>query len=115
MHSTPGYGYKVFVQDGRPGVSVHCKTWIDTSTTLDAPDSVIGNWVDINVLIDYNRLEFYLDGEVVETIALPLPFKVSPKTPLVIGNKGAHPVAEGIPDNSFEGAISRLILKRGIL
>jgi N-acetylglucosamine-6-sulfatase len=115
VQSTPGYGFKIFVQDGRPGVSVHCKTWIDTTTTIDGPDSILGNWAHLEVLIDYNRLVFIVDGIVAESVSLPLPFKGSPKTPLVIGSTGTHPVAEGIPDNPFRGEIRRFTLQRGEL
>jgi N-acetylglucosamine-6-sulfatase len=112
VQSTPGYGFKIFVQDGRPGVSVHCKTWIDTSTTIDGPESIIGKWTYLQVLIDYNRLTFLVDGIVAESVSLPLPFKGSPKTPLVIGGKGSHPVVDGVPDEPFAGAIRRFTLQR---
>lgn len=112
VQSTPGYGFKIFVQDGRPGVAVHCKTWIDTTTTIDGPESILGKWTHLQVLIDYNRLTFLVDGIVAESISLPLPFKGSPKTPLVIGGKGSHPVVEGIPDHPFSGAIRRFTLQR---
>lgn len=114
VQSTPGYGFKIFVQDGRPGVSVHCKTWIDTSSTLDGPDSIIGKWTRLEVLIDYNRLIFNVDGQPVESVSLPLPFKGSPKTPLVIGGRGVHPVAEGLPEEGFRGRIRQFTLRRGI-
>lgn len=112
VQSTPGYGFKVFVQDGRPGVSVLCKTWIDTTTTIDGPDSILGEWTDLQVLIDYNRLSFHVNGEVVETVSLPLPFKGSPKTPLMLGNTGIHPVVDGVPDEPFAGLIRRFSLER---
>lgn len=112
VQSTPGYGYKLFVQDGRPGVSVHCKTWIDTSTTIDGPDSITGKWTRLSAVIDYNQLDFLVDGEVVESVSLPLPFKGSPKTPLMIGSAGQHPVTEGIPDDPFAGEIRRFTLVR---
>lgn len=115
VQSTPGYGYKLFVQDGRPGVSVHCKTWIDTSTTIDGPESVLGKWTRLQALIDYNRLVFLVDGVVAETVSLPLPFKGSPKAPLMIGSNGEHPVVEGIPDDPFSGEIRRFTLRRAFL
>lgn len=115
VQSTPGYGYKLFIQDGRPGVAVHCKTWIDTTTTIDAPESVIGKWSHLQVLIDYNRLTFLVDGILAESVSLPLPFKGSPKAPLMIGAPGTHPVVEGVPDKPFVGSIRRLTLQRGQL
>jgi N-acetylglucosamine-6-sulfatase len=113
VQSTKGYGFKIFIEDGRPGVAVHCKTWVDTTTTLDAPDSIIGEWTDLGVLIDYNRLSLTVNGKEVESISLPLPFKGSPKTPLVIGAAGSHPVVKGLTDEAFAGEISRFTLKRG--
>jgi N-acetylglucosamine-6-sulfatase len=113
VQSTPGYGYKLFVQDGRPGVAVHCKTWIDTTTVIDAPDSILGKWTRLQVSIDYNHLQLKVDGKVVEQVSLPLPFKGSPKTPLVLGNKGRHPVAKGIPDHALAGSIRYYRLTRG--
>lgn len=113
VQSTPGYGFKIFVQDGRPGVAVHCKTWIDSTTTIDAPDSILGDWAHLQVLIDYNRLVLMVDGIVAQSVALPLPFKGSPKTPLIIGSNGTHPVVGGIPDNPFRGEIRRFTLQRG--
>lgn len=112
VQSTPGYGFKLFVQDGRPGVTVLCKTWIDTSTTIDGPASILGKWTNLQVLIDYNWLTFLVDGIVAESISLPMPFKGSPKAPLVIGGKGSHPVIEGIPDQPFAGSIRRFTLQR---
>jgi hypothetical protein len=112
VQSTPGYGYKVFVQDGRPGVAVHCKTWIDTKTIIDGPDSILGQWTHLQVLIDYNRLTFLVDGIVAESVSLPLPFKGSPKTPLTIGGTGSHPVATDVPDTPFAGSIRRFTLQR---
>lgn len=110
--STPGYGFKLFVQDGRPGVSVHCKTWIDTSTTIDGPASVLGQWVRLEVGIDYNRLTFLIDGTLVDSISLPLPFKGSPRTPLMIGAPSAFPVAPGLPKEPFSGSVRSFTLSR---
>lgn len=112
VQSTPGYGYKVFVQDGRPGVSVHCKTWIDTTTTLDGPESILGKWTRLQAKIDYNELTFLVDGKVVDNISLPLPFKGSPKSPLLIGAPGPHPVTEGLPDHAFRGELRQFLLQR---
>lgn len=112
VQSTPAYGFKIFIQDGRPGVSVLCRTWIDTSTTIDAPDSILGKWTNLQVQIDYNRLTFLVDGIIAETVSLPQPFKGSPNSPLMIGSKGPHPVIEGIPDQPFAGAIRRFTLQR---
>lgn len=114
VQSTPAYGYKVFIQDGRPGVAVHCKTWIDTTTVVDGPASVLGKWTRLQVLIDYNRLVLLVDGKVADSVSLPLPFIGSPQTPLVIGSNGEHPVAEGLPDQPFAGQIKHFTLQRGI-
>ena len=112
--STSGYGYKVFVQDGRVGVAVHCNTWIDTTTVIDAPMPRLGEWTHVEVLIDYNQLKLFLDGEIVERVSLPLPFKGTPKTPLVVGNIAAHPVVAGVPDVPFKGSIRHFSLARGL-
>lgn len=112
--STTGYGYKVFVQDGRPGVAVHCKTWIDTTTVIDGPTSILGKWTELQVVIDYNRLVLVVDGVVAESVSLPLPFAGSPKTALSIGAGGDHPVAAGLPEKPFTGEIRRFTLSRGL-
>jgi arylsulfatase A-like enzyme len=112
VQSTQNYGFKIFIQDGRPGVSVLCKTWIDTSTTIDGPESIIGKWTHLQVLIDYNWLTLLVDGIVAESISLPQPFKVSPKAPLLIGSPGGHPVIDGIPDQPLAAAIRRFTLQR---
>lgn len=114
VQSTPAYGYKVFIQDGRPGVAVHCKTWIDTTTVIDGPASIIGKWTQLQVLIDYNRLVLVVDGKIAESVSLPLPFAGSPKTPLVIGRSGEHPVVEGLPEQPFAGQIKRFTIQRGL-
>ncbi len=112
--STADYGFKVFVQDGRPGVAVHCRTWIDTTTVIDGPASILGKWTRLEVLIDYNRLVLRVDGVVAESVSLPLPFTGSPKTPLVIGMGGGHPVAAGLPEQAFTGQLRRFTLRRGL-
>lgn len=114
VQSTPGFGYKLFVQDGRPGVAVHCKSWIDTTTVIDAPAPALGKWTRLQALIDYNRLTLWVDGREVESIALPQPFKGSPQTPLVIGGKGTHPVVAGTPTDPFTGSLRRFTLERGL-
>jgi N-acetylglucosamine-6-sulfatase len=113
VQSTGDYGYKVFVQDGRPGVAVHCKTWIDTTTVVDGPASILGKWTELRVLIDYNRVMLVVDGKVAESVSLPLPFSGSPKTPLVIGGPGDHPVVAGVPDRPFAGQLKRFTIQRG--
>jgi hypothetical protein len=106
------YGFKLFVQDGRPGLAVNCRSWIDTTTVIDGPESVIGKWTELEALIDFNRIALVVDGRLVETVSLPLPFKGSPRGPLIIGNTGAHPVAAGVPDHAFAGSIRRFTLSR---
>lgn len=112
VQSTPGYGFKIFIQDGRPGVSVLCRTWIDTTTTIDGPESILGKWTHLQVQIDYNRLTFLVDGIVAERVSLPMPFRGSPRSPLMIGSNGPNPVVEGVPDHPFSGAIRRFTLQR---
>ncbi len=112
--STQDSGFKLFVQDGRPGVAVHAKTWIDTTTVIDGPKSILGKWTKLQVLIDYNRLVLIVDGAVAESVSLPLPFKNPPQTPLVIGGSSVNQVAEGLPDKPFAGDIQRFTLQRGL-
>lgn len=114
VQSTGDYGYKVFIQDGRPGVAVHCNSWIDTTTVVDGPASILGKWTQLRVLIDYNRLVLLVDGVVAESVSLPLPFSGSPKTPLLIGQSGPHPVVGGVPDRPFSGQIKRFTIERGL-
>ncbi|HEY0864455.1 MAG TPA: sulfatase-like hydrolase/transferase [Lacunisphaera sp.] len=112
--ATKNYGLKLFVQDGRPGFAVQCKGWVDTTTVIDAPESVIGKWTEMEALIDYNRITLAIDGRVVESVSLPQPFKGSVRAPLVVGNIGEFPVVEGVPHQAFTGSIRRLTLSRGL-
>lgn len=114
MQATKNYGFKLFVQDGRPGFAVQCKGWVDTTTVIDAPQAVTGQWTELEALIDYNRITLAIDGRVVESISLPQPFKGSVRAPLVIGNIGEFPVVEGVPHQAFAGSIRRLTLTRGL-
>lgn len=114
VQSTGDYGYKLFIQDGRPGIAVHCKTWIDTTTVVDGPASILGKWTQLRVLIDYNRVVLLVDGVVAESVSLPLPLSGSPKTPLLIGQNGPHPVVDGVPDRAFAGQIKRFTVHRGL-
>lgn len=109
-----GYGFKLFVQDGRPGLAVQCKTWVDTTTVIDGTESAIGKWTELEALIDYNRIALVIDGRVVESVSLPQPFKGSPRGPLIIGNPVVNPVVEGVPDEAFAGSIRRVTLTRGL-
>jgi len=110
--STPGYGFKLFVQDGRPGVSVICKTWVASRTTIDAPESILNQWSKLELLIDYNRVGFWVDGELVDSMTLPLPFKAKAKAPLLIGAGGQKKVSEKVPNNNFKGQIRSLKIER---
>lgn len=110
--SSPAYGFKLFVQDGRPGISVRCTTWIASTTTIDAPDNIHGRWAQLQVLIDYNRLTFLVDGIPAESVELPMPFKVSPQKPLFIGKAGAHAVADNLPNNPITAEIRRFTIQR---
>jgi hypothetical protein len=114
VQSTLGYGYKVFIEDGSPGLAVHCKTWVDTTTVIDATESVLNQWTKLQILIDYNQVELRVNGQLVERISLPLPFKGSPKTELVLGNKGKHPVVKGVPNHAFKGLIRNFKCMRGL-
>lgn len=110
--SSPGYGFKIFIQDGRPGVSVICKTWIANRTTIDGPDSVLGKWTDLQAEIDYNKLRFWVDGELVNSMDLPLPFKAKTKSPLIIGAGSQNKVHAKVPNNNFEGSIRSVVVER---
>ena len=112
MQSSPGYGFKIFVQDGRPGVAVICKTWIASRSVIDGPDSILNQWTKLEAEIDYNRLAFYIDGELVEEMALPLPFKAKTKAPLIIGAGGKNKVSEEVPNNNLKGQIRGLKVQR---
>lgn len=110
--ASPGYGFSLFVQDGRPGISVKCKTWIASHSTIDAPQLIFDEWTRLEAEIDYNRLSFWVDGELVETMALPLPFKAKTKAPLLVGKVGKNIVEESIPSEGFSGFIRRLSIER---
>ena len=111
-HSGPKSGYKIFVQDGRPGIAVLCRTWIATRTTIDAPDSILGKWTQLKAVIDYNRLIFSVDGEVVDSVPLPQPFKYATGRPLIIGAGGAQVVNQKVPHNPLVGAVKEVVIKR---
>lgn len=111
-HSGLRSGFKIFVQDGRPGIAVLCKTWIATRTTIDAPGSILGKWAELKAVIDYNRLIFAVDGIVVDSVALPQPFKHATERPLIIGASGAQVVNKEVPHNPLVGEIRRVALCR---
>lgn len=107
-------GFKLFVQDGRPGLAVQAKTWVDTTTVIDAPASILGKWTDIEALIDFNRIALVIDGRVVETVSLPQPYRGAIRAPMVIGDVGENPVVAGVPHAAFAGSIRGLTLSRGL-
>lgn len=111
--SSPDYGFKIFVQGGRPGIAVICKTWIALRTIIDAPESALGKWTHIQASIDYNRVTFKVDGKLVESRPLPQPFKGRTHKPLIIGGAAANPVSEDVPHNRFRGEIRKLTVQRG--
>jgi hypothetical protein len=106
------YGFKLFVQDGRPGVSTVCQTWKASQTTIDAPESVLGKWVELRAVIHYNRLGLFLDGTLVDSRPLPQPFKGHTRAPLLVGQGSPHPVLNDAPNQPFKGEIRRLTLQR---
>ena len=112
--ASSSYGFKLFVQDGRPGLAVQCKAWTDTTTVIDGPNSVLGKWTELEALIDYNRIALVIDGRLAESVSLPQPFKISPRSPLIIGNIGPNPDVAGVPNQPFGGYIRRLTLSRGL-
>lgn len=111
-HAGPGSGFTLFVQDGRPGISILCKTWIASQTTIDAKESIHNEWTDIKATIDYNRVTFYIDGIEVDSVALPQPFKRPTNKPLIIGSVGKHTVNDGIPQKPFNGSIRYIRITR---
>jgi N-acetylglucosamine-6-sulfatase len=113
--SSKNYGFKIFVQDGRPGIAVLCKSWIALHTVIDAPESAIGKWTHIQAVIDYNRVIFKVDGKVVESRPLPQPFKGRTQAPLFIGGGGKNTVSDEVPNNPFTGEIRHLTVQRGFL
>lgn len=114
VQSSPDYGFKLFVQDGRPGFSVICKTWIASRTTIDASDSVLNRWTRLEAVIDYNRVSFRVDGELVDSMALPLPFKAKTNAPLIIGAGSRNTVSHKVPNNGFTGQLRHLRVERGL-
>lgn len=110
--ASPGYGFKIFIQDGRPGIATLCKTWINSITVIDAPESVLGEWTNIEAVIDYNRVTFTVNGTVIESRPLPQPFKGRTFKPLVIGGPGQNRVTEDIPHKPFRGQIRKLTVQR---
>jgi len=113
--ASPGYGFKIFVEDERPGIAVCYKTWIALHTVIDAPDSAIGKWTNIQASIDYNRVILKVDGKLVESRPLPQPFKGRTYKPLIIGGAGPNPVSPNVPNHPFKGEIRKLTIQRGSL
>lgn len=111
----PKYGYKLYVENGRPGLTVLCKTWVDSRTTIDAPDSILGKWSTLQVLIDYNRVKFVVDGQLIESRPLPQPFKGETKSPLIIGAGGPNNVYNDVPHNPLKGIVRKVIMQRAFL
>jgi N-acetylglucosamine-6-sulfatase len=109
------YGFKIFIQDGRPGVSTICKTWKASQTTIDGPESILGKWTRLQAVIDYNRQTFAVNGQVIDRIALPQPFKEPTGAPLFVGRGSQNPVVNETPNNAFQGSIRKLILRRDFL
>ena len=111
----PKYGYKIYIENGQPGITVLCHTWVDSRTTIDAPDSILGKWSTIQAQIDYNRVKFVVDGKLIESRPLPQPFKGDSRSPLIIGAAGPHPVYDAVPNNPLKGTVRRVILQRSFL
>ena len=111
-HAGPQSGYKIFVEDGRPGIAVLCRTWIATRTTIDAPESILGKWTKLKATIDYNRLIFSVDGTIIDSVSLPQPFKFATKRPLIVGAGGAQIVNKAVPHNPLVGQVRQVVLKR---
>ncbi|MEM7477183.1 MAG: sulfatase-like hydrolase/transferase [Planctomycetota bacterium] len=112
MQSSKRNGMKIFVQDGRPGISLRCSTWIALKTTVDASEEVLGKWTKAKAQIDYNRVDFWINDKLVESRALPQPFKYRTNAPLILGNVGEHKVVERLPHSGFHGSIRSVLITR---
>jgi N-acetylglucosamine-6-sulfatase len=110
--ATKGYGYCLFIQDGRPGISTHCHTWVSSHTTIDGPHNILGEWTKLEAKIHYNRLSFHINDKLIEDIYLPLPYKAKTHAPTFVGKGGQHVVHKALPNNYFKGRIRALQLKR---
>lgn len=69
-------------------------------------------WTKLEAEIDYNRLRFWVDGELVEVMTLPLPFKAKTHAPLIVGAGGQHRVNDKVPHNPFKGAVRSFRIER---
>lgn len=110
--SGKGYGYCMFVQDGRPGVSTKCHTWITSHTTIDADESIMGKWVKLKAVIHYNRLRFFLDGELIDDVYLPLPFKGKTLSKIFVGKPARFTVLNRLPERPFKGMVRSIEISR---
>ncbi len=112
MQSSKRNGFKIFIQDGRPGIALRCNTWIALKTMIDARENALDKWAGLTARVDYNRVDFKLNGKLIESRALPQPFKFRTNAPLVIGYVGENVVREGIPHNAFRGTIRQVTVHR---
>jgi hypothetical protein len=72
----------------------------------------LNRWSTLEAEIDYNRVTFWLDGKLIESKGLPLPFKGQTKAPLLIGKGGPNVVSDSVPNNALKGQIRHVSIER---
>ena len=110
--SGPACGLAFFVEDSRPVVTVRVKTWTTTTTTIDGPKLTPGEWTDVQIVVDYNRLAMSVNDDLAEEIQLPLPFKRPTKFPMVVGGPSEVLASQECPSSPMRGLVRHLRIRR---
>jgi N-acetylglucosamine-6-sulfatase len=110
--SGPASGLAFFVEDSRPVVTARVKTWTTTTTTIDGPKLTPGDWTDVRITVDFNRLAMSVNGKLVEEVALPLPLKKPTKSPMIIGGPSQIQASQECPSTPLSGLVRRLRIRR---
>ena len=110
--SGDGGGLAIFVEEQRPVVTLRISSWVTITTTIDGPTLSPGSWTNVRVCVDYNQLSMAVNGEPVETVALPLPFKKPTKGALVLGGPSDTPASKDCLSEPFTGRVRYLQVRR---
>lgn len=110
--SNPEAGWKLFIQDGKPGVTVFRKTWIGSHSTLDGKERIMGRWAHLRVILDWNRFRLEVDGELAAEMALPMAYETESPSSLIVGASAEPDVFVETPTNRFVGKMRQFVFAR---